>query len=97
MKKKNTSECIMLQLQIKKYHPLHVLIFVPILRNGFLIESADKSNSNFDSVIIPVFHGISKNLFQYSTESLPLKAIISSLKALIVLHHVLLKGSNKAR
>lgn len=33
-----------------------------------------------------VFHGVIKNLFPYLTESLPFRAIVSSLKAFIEQH-----------
>lgn len=78
-----TSEYFLLLFQIKECNPLGVLVSVLSLRNGLLIEFSDKSNSKFNSVIIPVFHSISRNLLLYPTEFLLLRAIASSLQALI--------------
>lgn len=103
MKKGNTSEVmctsehILLLLQVKNCNSFGVLASVISLRKSFLIESADKSNSKFNSVIIPVFHSVTKNLLPYSTEFLPLGIIASSLQAFIERHPALLSGSCKAR
>lgn len=88
---------ILLLLRIEGCNCWGALIPVLILRNSFLIESSDKTNSKFNSMIIPVFHSISKNLLQYSTGFLPLRATASSLQAFIERPPALLNGSHKAR